>query len=126
MELLSTLTKSRADRLYQPLDDIFRRDLNDNDIEVIVIGDASTVRKVVVSYSFELPISNRSQSGELTITQDSSGVDLSHEYSFLDPEIDSVVFDVDVTGGDIRLLIACTNIGENPVFQYRRASIPIA
>lgn len=126
MELLNPLTRAKADSLYQPLEDTLRRDLNDNATEVLVIGDVGVSREIEIKYSFELPIAQRSQSGKLVITQSSLGVDLSHEYSFSEPEIDSVEFSAEVSGSDIRLRIVCTSIGENPVFQYRQASIPIA
>lgn len=126
MDLLNLLTKARADNLYKPLNDLIRRDLDDNDVELIILGSEYVYRQIMLEYSLELPLSGKSQSGELIFTNDLSGVDLSHRYSFFEPELDTVEFSADRSGGNILLRVQCIGLGENPVFQYRQTSIPIS
>jgi hypothetical protein len=125
MQLLNTFTKFRADRLYQPLDSLIRRDINDNSVETIIVGSALENRKVNIEYGLELTIANRFQTGELILIQDSSGVGLSHRYSFSEPEISEVEFSSGIVGVNIQLYIQCTGIGENPIFRYRYTTIPV-
>ncbi|MBN2256680.1 MAG: hypothetical protein JW704_02500 [Anaerolineaceae bacterium] len=112
---------------FGPLsDEVYRRDLLDNATEYLIVGNIAVDRQICIEYTLDLPIGNRSQTGKIVIIQDADGVDLDHHYSFAIPEFDEVNFDVDISGTNIRLLIECTSLGENPVFLYRRSKIQVA
>lgn len=113
-------------RFGQLSDAVIRRDINDNATEAIVVGDSDEDRRVSIEYTLDLPISNKAQTGRIIIVQDSDGVDVDHHYSFEAPELDEVIFTTDISGTDIRLLIQCISLGENPTFLYRLKSIPVA
>ena len=126
MELRNPLSKFQADQLYKPLVDTLRRDLTDNSVEYLVVGDITEDREIRIEYSLELPIGGRALTGVIVLNQDGSLVDLDNHYSFTDPEIETVEWDSDIVGNNVRLIITTTGIGENPVFIYRRSVLPVA
>ena len=112
---------------FGPEDDALRRrDINDNATEYIIVGSVPDDRQIDIEYTIDLPITNKSQTGRIIIIQDSDGIDFDHHYSFASPEFDEVDFSSDISGTDIRLVIMCSGLGENPKFLYRLKSIPTA
>lgn len=110
---------------FGPEDDALqRRDINDNATEYLIVGSVLDDRQIDIEYMLDLPITNKSQTGHIVIIQDIDGVDLDHHYSFASPELDEVIFGADISGTNIRLLITCSGLGENPKFLYRLTSIP--
>lgn len=126
MEQRNSLTRWRADRLYEPLHAIQRRDLLDNNVDFIVVGDKTEDRQVQLEWSFELPISGRSMVGLFRFVQNGSSVDLDNHYSFIpNDELKGVEFSASLVGDEIRLDIVTNSLGENPTIKYRRTTIGV-
>lgn len=101
-------------------------DLQDNNVEFVAVGDMALHRKVVVNYSFELPIANDAQVGWFTITHKGGAPGMTHAYDYVDTELDSVEFEVEANGTEIRLKITTDSVGENPKFIYRVSTLKMA
>jgi len=101
--------------------------LLDNSTDFIVVGDKTKERKVVLDYSYELPIAGKAITGTFVFNHDGTSVDLDNWYSFLDKSITkSVTFGAVLSGSEIRLTIVTNSVGENPTIRYRRSSIGVA
>jgi len=126
MELTNPISVHRGDARYEPINPEVQQDLLDNNTDYIVVGDKTVVRKVVLDYSFELPIAGRAITGRFTFNHDGSNVDLENAYNFIKPLIDGVAFSGAIVGNEIRLVIVTNSIGENPTIRYRKTSIKVA
>lgn len=102
-----------------------RRDLQDNSVEYIVVGDKTVDRSIEISYSLELPIGNRAIFGTLYLVQEGSNIIVDNEYSFIPPLIESISYAGSFDGNDIVLEITTSGIGENPIFLYRTSKFEI-
>ena len=109
-----------------PFSPVIQQDLLDNNIDYIVVGTKTIDRKVILDYSFELPISGRSLVGQFTLVHNGVSVDVDNYYSFIEPEISGVTFGASIVGNEIRLVIVTNLVGENPKIRYRKMSIGIA
>lgn len=124
MELRNTLTRSRADARYI-LAPEFRRDMNDNSTEIIVVGSIIQDRRVTLEYVVELPVSKKTQSGTIDIVQDPNGIDFDHQYVYAGTEMNEIDFSVSISGNDMRLEVVTSGLGENPSIRYRRRTTSI-
>lgn len=104
---------------------VLRRDLLDNAVDYIVVGDKTVDRMVVLDYTFELPIADRAHVGTLTFNHNGVSVEVDNEYTYVPPVIAGIEFSADFNGNDIRLIITTSAIGENPTIKYRRNSISV-
>jgi hypothetical protein len=104
-------------------------ELTDNTTESISFGATSRYRAISIQYAFVLPISGKSQTGEIHISQDGGAIRiLSHEYNYDEAfgEFAGLDFSVSINGSsNIILEIALTAIGENPVFSYKSIDWPV-
>lgn len=105
--------------------EILQRDLNDNATEYLVVGDKTVDRKIVLEYSFEMPIADRAHVGTLTLNHDGTGVVVDDFYTYVPPYIKGVSWGADFSGNNIRLIVITSGIGENPTIKYRRSSIGV-
>lgn len=112
--------------LFQSATSELQVDLLDNNVEQIVVGDATVHRKVVLNYSFELPIGNRALTGWFVFNHNGTVVDLDNQYSYTEPEIEGVEFEADISGNDIRLIVTTNLVGENPKLRYRISTVKLA
>ena len=111
---------------FGPLsDEVYRRDLLDNNTDYLVVGDKTVDRMVLLEYSFELPIANRAHVGTLEFNHNGTSIVVVNEYTFLDPVIDGIEFGADFNGNQMRLVIVTSGLGENPTIKYRRSSIGV-
>ena len=111
--------------LFQDFHEIVQHDLLDNNSEYIVIGNKTIDKKIDMSYSFELPIADKSLVGLFTFSHDGANVNLRNRYSFVGPEITGIAFSASIVGDEIRLNIVTNGIGENPTIKYRRTSMTV-
>lgn len=109
-----------------PPSSVISRDLIDNNTDYIVVGNITTDRKVVLNYSYELPIADKAITGRLTLNHDGSSVNADNDYSFLDQAVvDSVEMSAVIVGTELRWTIVTNGVGENPTVKYRRLSISV-
>ena len=105
---------------------VFRRDLLDNSTDYIVVGDTGIDRKIILDYSYELPISGKALTGTFTINHDGTTIDLDNWFSYVDESLEeSVHFGAAIVGSEIRLTTITNSVGENPTIKYRRTSIGV-
>jgi hypothetical protein len=103
---------------------LYTENLHVSSTEYVSVGNKTTDRKIVLDYSYALPIANRSMVGTLIIHHDGTDVEISNEYSVMTNEFDDVVITGEILLDDIRLKIVTPALIENPVLQYKRAVIP--
>lgn len=104
---------------------VIRVDLLDNHTDYIVIGDTAIDRKIELDYCYEMPIADRAITGTFVFNHNGVTVDLSNDYSFIEPEPSGVEFSADISGTEIRLKIVTKDVGENPTIKYMKKTIGI-
>lgn len=112
--------------LFQSASPEIQVDLQDNNIEIIVVGDKTVFRKIIWNYSFELPIGDKALTGCFVFNHNGTNVDLDNHYSYIPPEITGVTFNASIVGNDIRLTVTTNGVGEHPKLRYRAVTIKLA
>ena len=122
MRLKNPLTKFQADHNYLAKG-FTRRDINDNSVEDIIIGESSNIFSLQLQYAIIKPIANHAQQGMLYFTLNDPAYELDHEYVYAPPEIVTIDFNPSVVGSNLVLNITTSGIGENPIFYYKILNI---
>lgn len=104
---------------------IYQVDLQDNRTEYITVGDAATDRKILIDYSYEMPISERAIVGTFLFNHDGTDVEMSNDYTFIPPEPSGVDFSAVLDAGEIKLKVVTNGVGENPTLKYRKKTIGV-
>jgi hypothetical protein len=132
MRLRNPLTPTRAqaaaDSRYVQLIPT-QVELIDNTVENVALADASSVRSVSLEYSFILPISGKTQTGELDLSHTGGTAQIiGHEYHYdeTDGEFPGLSFAATIVGANLCLEITLAAIGENPLFAYKLIEWPIS
>jgi len=98
----------------------------DNATDYVVLGAVASIRTAIVEYVVELPVSHRTEVGEVEISHDdSTATVVRHGYSFAEPEITGLTFSADISGGNLRLVFTKSAVGENPTLNYRVLTTPV-
>lgn len=128
MELRNPLTTPRADARYVPKA-FTRQDGFDNATDRYDLGAAASYRAFVVEYVLELPVSNRTHVGVITVTHTGLTATIAeHTYRFPDTqlEIETLVWTAGITAGVVQLVLQKTGVGENPTLHYRVHPVEVA
>jgi hypothetical protein len=104
---------------------LYTENLHVSSTEYVAVGNKTIDRKIVLNYSYSLPIANRSMVGNLIIHHNGVDVEISNEYSVMTNEFDDVEITGEILLDDILLKIVTPALIENPVLQYKRTVIPV-
>lgn len=126
MTLRNPLTVARADARYVPIA-FQRQDGFDNATDRVALGVAADYRAFRVEYVLELPVSQRSQAGDITIAHDGALAEVAeHAYRFNGVEITGLTWTADIQAGVVQLVLQKTGVGENPTLHYRVHPVAVA
>jgi hypothetical protein len=104
-----------------------RLDGFDNATDAIALGLAASYRSFTAEYTLELPVSHRSQVGQIRVTHaGGSAAVAEHEYSWDGTEIDGLTWAADIATGTVRLLLTKASVGENTTLHYRITAVAVA
>jgi hypothetical protein len=125
-ELKNALTKSRADQLYEPLNEFIQEDVNPTETVYIVLGAAASYSSFVIEYTVELLTSHHKEDGVIRISHDNTTAYLtSHEFNYFEAEpIPGITYGTILTGGNVSWIIVTSSVSEYLSFRYRITRVP--
>lgn len=111
------ITDAERDAISQ-IGSYFQRDFMDNTTEIIVVGNKTLDRMVIIEYTIESELQDIFQGGTIRILHNDLVCNLDN-YLFGCPKpIENLYFQSDISGTDIRLKLIAMGVGFNLKFKY--------
>jgi len=111
------ITDAERDSIYQT-GGFFQVDFADNTTEIIVVGDKSTDRMIIIDYTIELAIQTKFQGGVIRIIHNGLTCNIDNYLFGIPSPIENIFFQADLSGTNIRLKLIALGVGSDLKFKY--------